>query len=163
MASHINDRRLYRARQDRILFGVCAGLGEYFEVDPVLIRLGFVVITLAGGAGVLAYIILALVLPEQDAASTSGREGLRDDAGQIADDVRSGLSDGPAETGAGESVPTMTARRRRNQEIAALVLIGLGLLLMAGNLGWFAWMNWSIFWPLVLIAIGVAVLLRRER
>jgi hypothetical protein len=57
----------------------------------------------------------------------------------------------------------MTARRRRNQEIAALVLIGLGLLLMAGNLGWFAWMNWSIFWPLVLIAIGVAVLLRRER
>jgi phage shock protein C len=170
MASQINDHRLYRARQDRMLFGVCAGLGDYFEVDPELIRLGFVLITLAGGAGVLAYIILALVLPEQDAASVSGREGLRrnlsslrDDAGQIAGDVRAGLSGSPAEASADESVPTVTARRRRNQELGGLVLIGLGLLFIASNLGWFAWMNWHLFWPLILIVIGVAVLLRRDR
>jgi phage shock protein C len=99
MESQMHERRLYRARRDRILFGVCAGLGEYFDVDPVLIRLVFVIISLAGGAGVLAYIILAIILPEENAADVAGREALRRnvaslqaDAGQIASDMRSGLS-----------------------------------------------------------------------
>ena len=48
-------------------------------------------------------------------------------------------------------------------EPAVAALIGLGLLFLASNFGWFAWMNWSIFWPLVLVAIGLAILLRRGR
>lgn len=57
-------KRLYRSKADRKLAGVCGGIGEYFQVDPVLIRLLWIFFTLAGGGGVLAYIIAWLVVPE---------------------------------------------------------------------------------------------------
>ena len=57
-------KKLYRSRADRKLAGVCGGIGEYFGVDPVLIRLLWIFFTLAGGGGLLAYIIAWLVVPE---------------------------------------------------------------------------------------------------
>jgi phage shock protein PspC (stress-responsive transcriptional regulator) len=56
--------RLYRSRSDRMVGGVCGGLGHYFNLDPVWIRLAFVLLAL-GGAGVLAYLILWVVIPER--------------------------------------------------------------------------------------------------
>lgn len=58
-------KRLYRTEDDRMLGGVCGGLGEYFDVDPVLIRLLWVAFTLAYGSGLLAYIIFWIVVPEK--------------------------------------------------------------------------------------------------
>ncbi len=57
-------KKFYRSRKDRKLAGVCAGIGEYFDVDPVLIRLLWIFFTLAGGGGLLAYLIAWLVVPE---------------------------------------------------------------------------------------------------
>ncbi len=57
-------RRLYRSRTDRMLAGVCGGLGAYFGVDPTIVRLLVVLLALAGGPGVILYIILALIIPE---------------------------------------------------------------------------------------------------
>lgn len=56
--------RLARSRTDRVIGGVAGGLGEYFGVDPVWFRLGFVVFTLAGGSGILAYLIAWVIIPE---------------------------------------------------------------------------------------------------
>ncbi len=56
-------KKLYKSRTDKKLDGVCGGLGEYFAVDSTLIRLAWVVFSLAGGAGLLAYIIAAIVIP----------------------------------------------------------------------------------------------------
>jgi len=56
-------KRVYRSRLDRMVGGVCGGLGDYFEVDPTLIRLLFVLGTLAGGPGVIAYLILLVIVP----------------------------------------------------------------------------------------------------
>lgn len=56
-------KRLYRSEEDRILGGVCAGLGKYFGVDPVLIRILWVVFSLVYGAGVLAYLIFWIIMP----------------------------------------------------------------------------------------------------
>lgn len=58
-------RRLFRSRTNRSIAGVCGGLGEYFNVDPTLVRLLFVVFALAGGPGLLVYIILWLIMPEE--------------------------------------------------------------------------------------------------
>lgn len=60
-------RRLYRSRKDRVLAGVCGGLAHYFNLDPVLIRIAFVALALAGGAGILIYILAAIVIPEASA------------------------------------------------------------------------------------------------
>ena len=58
------DKRLYRSRSDRKIAGVCGGIAEHFGWDPTLVRLGWVVLTLMGGSGVLIYLILWLVMPE---------------------------------------------------------------------------------------------------
>jgi len=68
-----NVRRLYRSRTQRMIGGVCGGLGEYFDIDPTLVRLLFVVTALAGGPGLLAYIIMLIVVPsEPEPATASG-------------------------------------------------------------------------------------------
>ena len=56
-------KELHRSRSDRMLAGVCGGLGEYFNVNPVFYRVGFVILTLLGGAGILVYGACALVIP----------------------------------------------------------------------------------------------------
>ena len=58
-------KRLYKCKEDRKLCGVCAGIAEYFEVDPTLVRLAWVVFCLLGGSGVLAYILAAIIMPEE--------------------------------------------------------------------------------------------------
>ncbi|MCC6803501.1 MAG: PspC domain-containing protein [Anaerolineae bacterium] len=58
-------KKLYRSRTDRKLAGVCAGLAEYFDVDPTIVRILFVLLALAGGPGLIFYIILALLIPEE--------------------------------------------------------------------------------------------------
>jgi phage shock protein C len=64
MSSEI--RKLTRSSTDAKVAGVCAGIAEYFNIDPTLVRLIFVVATLAGGPGLLLYIILWLVMPEDE-------------------------------------------------------------------------------------------------
>ncbi len=56
-------KRLYRSGRDKILGGVCGGIAEYFRVDPTLVRLLWVLFSLAGGAGVLFYIIAWIIIP----------------------------------------------------------------------------------------------------
>lgn len=51
-------------RKDKILFGVCGGLGHYFNVDPVVVRAVFIIGVLGFGTGLLIYIVLAIVMPE---------------------------------------------------------------------------------------------------
>ena len=61
-------KKLYKSATDRKLSGVCGGVAKYFGVDSTLIRLIWVVITLMGGAGILAYIICAVIMPEEPKA-----------------------------------------------------------------------------------------------
>ncbi len=57
------ERRLYRSQRDRMLGGVCGGLGEYLGLDPTIIRLIFILLAMLGGHGILLYLILWLVIP----------------------------------------------------------------------------------------------------
>lgn len=56
-------KRLYRSRKDRMIAGVCAGIAEYFDIDPTIVRLFWIFTVLLGGSGILAYIICAIVIP----------------------------------------------------------------------------------------------------
>ena len=70
------DKRLYRSRNDRVIAGVCAGLGHYFNLDPVLIRvLAVIVGFMSFGTLVLLYLVLALIMPlEPEQSLTTGEE-----------------------------------------------------------------------------------------
>src|ERR1035437_4165052 len=58
-------RKLYRSSREKMLGGVCGGIAEYFDVDPTIVRLAFVLTVLAGGAGFIAYIIMWVVVPQE--------------------------------------------------------------------------------------------------
>ena len=82
-----NGKRLHKSESDKKLCGVCGGIAEYFDIDPTLVRLAWIIFCLAGGSGVLGYIIAALVMPTADfkqtkrqAASHYGAPLLRDGA-----------------------------------------------------------------------------------
>ena len=56
-------KKLYKSNDNRMVDGVCGGIAEYFNIDPTLVRLGWVVFCALGGSGVLAYIVAALIIP----------------------------------------------------------------------------------------------------
>ncbi len=64
-------KRLYRSRKDRKIAGVCGGLGAYFNVDPVIFRIVWVLLILGAGIGLLGYVICWFVIPMEPEAATS--------------------------------------------------------------------------------------------
>lgn len=61
----MDNRKLYRSRNDVMVAGVCSGLAKYFSMDPTVVRLIFVLLLLLGGNGVLIYIILWIIMPQE--------------------------------------------------------------------------------------------------
>ena len=59
------NKRLYKSDRDKIVDGVCGGIAEYFDMDPTLVRLGWVIFCAMGGSGILAYIVAALIIPRR--------------------------------------------------------------------------------------------------
>ncbi|MGM9550782.1 MAG: PspC domain-containing protein [Clostridia bacterium] len=58
------DKRLYKSNTNRILAGVCGGIGEFFNIDPTIVRLGWIAFCALGGSGIIAYIIAAIIIPQ---------------------------------------------------------------------------------------------------
>lgn len=147
--------RLYRSRTDSMIGGVCGGLGTYLSIDPVLVRLFFVLLALGSGVGVFLYIILWIILPypdraEQTTAETmrSGAEEMAQKAQQMGEDVRAGNW------------------RQPNTQTGIIIggaLIALGAIFLLRNLHfpWLWWLNFDVLWPVLLIAGGAALLWRR--
>ena len=134
-------KRLYRSRENYVIGGVAGGLGEYFSIDPTFIRLAFVVFTMAGGAGFLAYFILMIILPEEP-------KGEMSDAGsQISEKEAKSTTDE-------EENPN-----RRNS--LALVLIAVGLIALLNQIMPMTWLTWDKIWPVVLIMAGLYLIFRR--
>ena len=62
----VERKRLYKSRNKKMICGVCAGIADYFNIDPSIVRVLWAVLALAAGTGVLAYIACAIILPEGD-------------------------------------------------------------------------------------------------
>lgn len=58
-------KRVYRSRNEKVIAGVCGGLGEYFGIDPVIIRIVWVLLVICAGTGILAYILAWILIPKE--------------------------------------------------------------------------------------------------
>lgn len=58
-------KKLYRSRENAMLAGVCGGIGEYFDIDPTIVRLAWVILGFCGSVGIWAYIIAAVIIPQR--------------------------------------------------------------------------------------------------
>ncbi len=132
-------KKLTRSRTSRVIGGVCGGIAEYFEVDPVLIRLLFVAAIFMSGFGVIAYIICLIVIPEAPFIAPPAAEGT------------------PVEPAAAPPAPTSPGTGR---VIAGVFLIVLGLMFLVDHF-WWSFDAWKL-WPLLFVAIGAGILLKNS-
>jgi phage shock protein C len=151
------EKRLYRSRDDRMIWGVCGGLAKYFDIDPVIVRIIMILLIFAGGAGILAYIILAIVVPLESSQASEPREVIKENveemrqtASQLGDDMRSTFAKK-------EGAPEETAKyRHRGHHALGIILIVIGVFFLIAS--FFAWLSWKFLWPLILIAIGLLII-----
>ena len=137
-------RRLYKSPGDKMISGVSGGMAEYFEIDPVFVRLGWVAsVFLTGGVSILIYIIMIIVVPKMDYTPATTA-----DPGQEGGEP------------ALESDETERQRRERNRYFLGigLVLAGVALLLYNMNLYFLRTIDWSILGAVAVIGVGVALL-----
>ncbi len=140
--------RLRRSGSDRMLFGVSGGLGRYFDVDPVFVRLGWVVLCFVTfGLAILLYVALGLIMPKDSSAVFSEADSNEADTARL----------GPDE--ATEVSPATERLPGRRRGLFALALIVIGVLALLANLGIF---SWGVMWPLALIGLGAATLASRK-
>ena len=156
-------RKLTRDTQGAVIAGVAAGFGRYLDVDPVLVRLGFVLLTFANGLGILVYLagwaLMPLGFPQPASegpaaaasvsADPSGFESLRTAGNQLAAEMRKATGDAASA-----------------QLAIGSVLVVMGTLLLAHNLGWLHWPHWMRFetlWPLLLVALGLGLVFKSKR
>lgn len=157
------DDRLYRSQRDRVLAGVAGGLAEYWDADPSLVRLLWVLVAIfTGGLALIVYVIMAIVVPDESVVFPAGRPV---DPASLA-----GAATAPDGTPLPLS-PYQARRARRAARRAARgdrdgrggLLIGGAVLILIGS--WFLLREWlpgldfDRIWPVALIALGVLVLL----
>ena len=144
-------KRLYRSKTDSMLAGVAGGMAEYFDIDPTLVRAAWVVLIVASaGAALIAYIVLAIIMPKQEAAF-----------GQPSQSADENAEDSPED--AAEVVPHSRDDERwtTRQKLLGIGLVALGGIFLLSNLGFFSWWRWDVLWPLILIGIGAALIFGR--
>ncbi|NJD76429.1 MAG: PspC domain-containing protein [Candidatus Methanoperedens sp.] len=157
--------RLTKSRTDKVIDGVCGGIAEYFNIDPVIVRLVFVIFLFMNGLGILLYIILAIIMPKDDRADQLPGEAIQENVQEMGERLKE----------AGEKFGS-TLSEKSEQGVArharwlGVLLILLGLYFLLNNLNmlrWFHnifwWFDTDVFWPLVLILIGAWLLISRLR
>ena len=137
--------RLMRSESEKMIAGVCGGLAQYLGVDPVLVRLAFLVLIPAGGVGLPLYFILMIIMPSEADADLTHSEIVEKNLEGLGDTISSGVE--------------RSRQHPNGPAIAAALLIIMGFYFLFQNFGW---INGSIIWPLALILLGIFMLVRRS-
>ncbi len=182
-------KKLYRSREDKMLGGVCGGIANYFGVDPTLIRLAFVLIFFADGAGLLAYIVAWILIPEKptnDEQDYSEREkndhdldkSNIDKKDEKTNEKKSHIKDNKESDVYSNSSDLDSRENRKNnqqhnnnlsffnkkensQKVWGILLIILGGIFFVKT--WFPFGLIEKMWPLVFVVIGLALLIRNDK
>lgn len=138
-------KKLYRSTKNRMMFGVAGGIGEYFNIDPIIPRIIFLALLLGGGSGLLIYLVLAVLVPKEGSVSVeSSAPDVQNQARELVSEFKEqgGLAGGKTVFG------------------LAIILIGI-VLLVGGLLP--RHFGGDIFWSLIIIAVGVFIFTESEK
>ena len=157
--------RLYRSRDDRMLFGVAGGMARFLDIDPSIVRIVWALLAIAGGAGLLLYIVAAIVIPEAPpgwapsaASAASGEQtGAESTDSGAAPGTAGGAS---ASSGAAGPAWGYRAGLDRRERGGGAVILGLALVVLGA---WFLLQRFmpqidsDLLWPVVLLLLGGAL------
>lgn len=156
------NRRLYRSRTDTVLGGVAAGVAEYLDVDPAIVRIIWAILAIAtGGIFVLVYIVMWVVVPEAPRGAGMPPPGAATSAPPGASEAGTGAAAAATDSQWVQPDTRQRGSARRGSTIFGLLLIGIGLYFLARN--WLPQVEFDRFWPLVLILLGALLLLSALR
>lgn len=143
-------KRLYKSRKNKVIAGVCGGIAEYFNVDPVLIRLIAVLFFFTGGASLIAYIVGMIIIPKEPSEL---------------------IMEGEKSSAQNETPPVQTESFGHvGSLIIGVLMIVFGMHFLLRRIPffhpyyWWFWdMGWHFFWPSILIVIGLLIIFRAVR
>ena len=174
------EQKFYRSG-DRIFGGVCAGLAEGLHIDPLWVRVAFVILIFLQGVGLFIYIVLWLVMPERVEAGgqRSGFDAMSADLSRIWGEIRQqtrGTGQAASTTNVPPPGPTAPSADPTQAVVAppavshapssvwhnqgvvlGVILVVIGLAFLGSNIGI---INWSVVWPAALITLGIVLLVR---
>lgn len=133
-------KRIYRNPREKVVAGVCSGIAEYFDIDVAWVRLAFVLAVFASGFGILAYIVAWIVFPKDERVPGAPETAAAEAATQA-------VEPSPRKQGPSHS-----------RNAVGIVLILLGVLFFFDQNFW--WFRFDAFWPVILIALGVYLVMR---
>ncbi len=140
------EKILYRSKTNRLIGGVCGGLGEYFAIDPTVIRMVFLLIALFGGGGILLYLTLWLIIPSEKSKKVSVQEN----AEEIKEEAKELLEKGK-----------YNDKKDEGRYVFGLMLALIGVLFLLENFGVFRIEQFFKLWPLVLIIIAFGIIFKK--
>ena len=142
-----NTKKLYRSKTNRVIFGICGGLGEYFDIDPLVVRILFILLTFTGGSGIVIYLILAIMIPDSSGNKKSINEVI---------------------SGTQEKTQELAEEIKKNRDwivniknIVGLVILFIGLDILfeqVFDFNPFSIINWGMVWALILVLIGLRII-----
>ncbi|MFA5207900.1 MAG: PspC domain-containing protein, partial [Candidatus Paceibacterota bacterium] len=142
-----NTKKLYRSKTNRVIFGICGGLGEYFDIDPLVVRILFILLTFTGGSGIVIYLILAIMIPDSSGNKKSINEVI---------------------SGTQEKTQELAEEIKKNRDwivniknIVGLVILFIGLDILFEQIfdfNPFSIINWGIVWALIIVLIGLRII-----
>ncbi len=141
--------KLYRSVSNQMIGGVCGGLGAYVNIDPVFVRLLFVLLLFGSDFGFILYLLLWILIPEEGKDYGFKDDSFSDRLKSMGNDVQKAVTQPHPQSG---------------------LILGAGLIIIGGilfldrlNFSWLRWMDFDILWPLILIAGGIVLLIRIRR
>lgn len=146
-------KRLFRSRQNSMIAGVCGGLADYFAIDPTLVRIGMVALIFFDGLGIVAYIVMALIVPEEWMKAASPAEIVEENIRDLAHTAQT----------IGERAEAVTANQQQFARVLGGAIVLLGVFLLLRNLNLMQWVDRRWMWPGVIIIGGLAMVLNGMR
>jgi phage shock protein C len=140
----MNTQKLWRKKDDKVIAGICSGLGQYFNSDPILFRFAFLALLFAGGSSIFIYIILWIVLPSEPFSIKS--ETIYTEA------INASNTD--------NNIKEMQSMDSTSL-VFGLLLISGGVLLLLNNL--VPYLKMQKLWPVILIMIGLGLLFNKKK
>lgn len=148
----MENKRFYRSSKSSYIGGVCGGIAEYFNIDPVLVRIIFILVFIYGGAGLLIYLILWVITPKEpfdySKFNSTGAPGSSPDEGANTETSSGCIND---------MMPGKKSEVKKNGAlVGGIILVTIGTLFLFDNL--IRVFDFSDFWPVVLVILGVAII-----
>lgn len=143
---------LHRSESNKVIAGVAGGLGEYFNIDPTIIRIIFILLTIFGGSGLIIYVVLWLIVPTKSQTVKHPQDTIRSNIEDMKSTTKT-FAHGIGNPGTG---------RDNSRFWWAIIIIVLGFFFLMNNYGLLDSLDLDKLWPLILIIVGLAIILRKK-